>query len=395
MNYTVLITYLSTGLIAKPYVIDGQSIEISASIGATIYPSDDGDIDTLIRHADQAMYHAKLAGKNRYHLFNAKQDQQISQKHQQLDEMQHALSNDEFCLHYQPKVNMKTGVMYGAEALIRWQHPEKGLIPPLMFLPVIEGTELEIKIGEWVIKQALEQLGRWNKQGITLEISINIASHHLQSASFIKQLEKAISNQPTVNPGQLQLEILESSALGDIDAITGIIKTCQGGLGVKVALDDFGTGYSSLTHLRNLPAQTIKIDQTFVRDMLDDPDDCSIIDGIIGLAESFDRQVIAEGVETTEHGLMLLLMGCDNAQGYGIARPMPANGIPDWISHYTPNEEWINCDSNKLGRKEIRIQLLKLTIAQCLNRFETAIQSPAGKEQNWPGMERTKCPCCH
>jgi len=379
--------------LAEPYKIKGEIIEISASLGVTLYPQDNGDIDTLIRHADQAMYQAKLAGKNRYHLFNAEHDQQISLKHQQLGEIQQALFKNQFHLYYQPKVNMKTGKVYGAEALIRWQHPEKGLIPPLDFLPIIEETLLEIQIGEWVIQQALRQLSDWHEMGISIEVSVNIASFHLQSSSFVSQLESFLLKQPTVNPNCLQLEILESSALGDTNIINGIIRSCQETLGVKVALDDFGTGYSSLTHLRNLPADTIKIDQSFVRDMLDDPSDFSIIDGIIGLADSFNRQVIAEGVETTDHGLMLLLMGCQHAQGYGISKPMPATELPEWINSYTPEQSWISCGNLDLSHKEKRIQLFSLAAKQWQKQFEATINAAPGQPQNWPIMDPAQCPC--
>jgi diguanylate cyclase (GGDEF)-like protein/PAS domain S-box-containing protein len=379
--------------LSKPYFIGEHTINISASLGVTLYPSDDGDIDTLVRHADQAMYQAKLAGKNSYRLFDTEHDQMISENHQQRAAIQHALLNGELCLYYQPKVNMKTGEVYGAEALIRWQHPEKGLIPPMDFLPAIEETLLEVQIGEWVIQQALEQLNDWNRQGIKLEISVNIASYHLQSGSFVSQLEKALSKQPAVNPNHLQLEVLESSALGDTGIINRIIRACQEVLGVKVALDDFGTGYSSLTHLRNLPAETIKIDRSFVQDILDDPDDFIIVDGIIGLADSFDREVIAEGVESTEHGAMLILMGCNYAQGYGIARPMPADEMATWLKSYLPNREWLAFSCDKHSQKEKRIQLLKLALKQWAKQLETAIQSPPDQTQSWPIMEYAKCSC--
>lgn len=326
--------------LAEPYIIDSYPHKISVSSGVTLYPYDSGDIDTLLRHADQAMYQAKLAGKHRYHFFNPEEDQRTIQKHHQLDEITQALNNNEFQLYYQPKVNMRSGKVFGAEALIRWLHPEKGLIPPLDFLPLIEGTELEIQVGGWVIDEALQQLNTWQQQGIKLEVSINIASHHLQSSAFFDQLNDAITKHPKVDPQDLQLEILESSALGDLMNISDIITRCQEALGINVALDDFGTGYSSLTHLRRLPAHTIKIDQSFVRDMLDDKEDLALIEGIIGLAEAFDRQVIAEGVETIEHGVLLMRVGCNFAQGYAIAKPMPADQLAPWINHYKPDEAW-------------------------------------------------------
>jgi len=381
------------GELAKPYQIDDQIIDISASLGVTLYPQDSDDIDMLIRHADQAMYQAKLAGKNRYHVYNPNLDQQASLKHRRLDEIEHALTNGDLRLYYQPKVNMKTGEVYGVEALIRWLHPEKGMILPLDFLPIIEENPLEIQLGKWVIEQALGQLASWKKAGISLEVSINIASYHLQSDTFISQLKAALSKQPTVSASSLQLEILESSALGDTQVINSIIKSCQEVLEVKFALDDFGTGYSSLTHLRNLPAETIKIDQTFVRGMLDDPDDCAIVDSIIGLADSFEREVIAEGVETTEHGLMLLLMGCDHAQGYGIAKPMPAEDIPEWLISYSMNNAWVTCGNSEPSQKERRLQQLTLAITQWKKHFEAAIQADPDQLHSWPIMDPAKCPC--
>ncbi len=377
--------------LAQPYFVAGQIFNISVSIGITLYPDDDADLDTLLRHADNSMYQAKLAGKNRYHLFNPEQDQQTIQKHHQLDEIQQALSHDEFCLYYQPKVNMKTGEVFGAEALIRWLHPEKGLIPPLDFLPIIENTELEIFIGDWVINEALKQLVQWQKQGIYIEVSVNIASYHLRSPSFLTNLENALASHPTIDSKYLQLEILESSALGDVNTISSILQTCRDVLGVNIALDDFGTGYSSLTHLRNLPVNTIKIDQSFVIDMLDDPNDYAIIDGVLGLADSFNREVIAEGVETTEHGLMLLIMGCDAAQGYGIARPMPATEIPNWLHSYIPNQQWIDCSSIVRTQKEKKIQLLRLATEHRFKDFENKLVTSPKCDQKLPFENHQTC----
>jgi len=379
--------------LGQPFFIDDAPYKITASSGVTLYPNDDADIDTLLRHADQAMYQAKLEGKHRYHLFDPEHDQRTIEKHHQLDEIEQALANNEFQLYYQPKVNMVTGVVFGAEALIRWIHPEKGLIPPLDFLPLIDNTELELRVGNWVINQALSQLGAWDQQGIQIEVSINIASHHLLSETFFSELESALTKHPSVGSEFLQLEILESSALGDLNAITTVIETCQGALGVKVALDDFGTGYSSLTHLRTLPADTIKIDQSFVRDMLDDPSDYDIIDGIIGLSDSFNRKVIAEGVETTKHGLMLLMMGCEEAQGYGISRPLPADDFPQWLEDYTPNQEWQLCGNEHRSNKENKIKLFRLITDHWKDAFINNIQRSSDNVEHWPIMSSKHCPC--
>ncbi|NOQ64915.1 MAG: EAL domain-containing protein [Methyloprofundus sp.] len=378
--------------LAQDYLIEGQAHHITASTGVTLYPTDMGDIDTLLRHADQAMYLAKQAGRNRFYLFNTEESQEITYKHLRLEEIQQALIQHEFCLYYQPKVNMRTGKVFGAEALIRWLHPEKGIISPDDFLPIIEGTELELQIGNWVISQALMQLESWHAQSIKLEISVNISSHHLQSPAFISDLTQALKRHSSVEPRYLELEILESSALNDLQNVSKIIKVCRDTLGINIALDDFGTGYSSLTHMRNLPANTIKIDQSFVRDMLEDPSDYAIIDGVIGLAESFGRDIIAEGVETTAHGSILLAMGCEKAQGYGIAKPMPAANIPSWLEQYTPNQEWSNRATQKHTLKERKIEIFKLTTRQWLDQFSHTILSTTQQLGRLPLLEKTECP---
>jgi len=342
--------------LAQNYVISGHTLEISASIGVTIYPLDESDPGELLRHADQAMYQAKSLGKNQFHVFNAEQNYELKEKNHRLDEIQQALTNNELVLYYQPKVNMRTGKVFGVEALLRWRHPEKGLILPINFLPLIDGTELEVQIGHWVINQGLKQLDKFHKQGVKLEVSVNISSHHLLSPSFITEFDASLAHYPAFQANYLQLEILESSALSDLKQIGTIIKTCQNNYGVSIALDDFGTGYSSLVHLRNLSANVVKIDKSFVLNMLSDPNDYAITSGVIGLVNAFNRKVIAEGVETTRHGLMLLKMGCELAQGYGIARPMAAEDISAWINNYKANEEWMAFVNEVLMPKALAIR---------------------------------------
>ncbi len=379
--------------LAQPYFIDDIQHNITASSGVTLYPTDNGDIDTLLRHADHAMYQSKLSGKHRFILYSPDSDQRIIEKNIQLGEIEQALINHEFQLYYQPKVNMVTGDVFGAEALIRWIHPKKGIIPPLDFLPLIDDTPLEIKVGEWVINQALLQLDYWQQEGIRLEVSVNISSNHLLSPTFISTLEQSLAEHPSIEPLHLQLEILESSALGDTNTITDIIETCQTKLGVSFSLDDFGTGYSSLTHLRSLPVETIKIDQTFVRDMLDDPSDYSIIDGVIALSKSFDKNVIAEGVESTKHGLILLLMGCDKAQGYAIAKPMPSNMFISWLQDYIPNEDWCVCGQKKRNHKESSLEIFNILSQQWKTKFHNTVESLPQDETPWPILDSKMCHC--
>lgn len=325
---------------AEPVNLGDYQLEVSASIGVTVYPQDGVDAEQLLRHADQAMYLAKQAGKNCYHLFDIAQDAAVKNQRESLEHIRSALLNQELVLYYQPKVNMRTGAVIGAEALIRWQHPERGLMPPAAFLPVIENHLLSIEVGEWVIATALKQMAHWHALGLELPISVNIGALQLQQSNFAQRLQELLILQPDANPHNLELEILETSALEDITQVSAAIHACRA-LGVSFALDDFGTGYASLAYLKRLPAELLKIDQSFVRDMLDDADDLAIIQGIIGLATAFHRHVIAEGVETIAHGEKLLAIGCELAQGYGIARPMPAAAIPNWVKTWCPDRAWL------------------------------------------------------
>lgn len=371
-------------ILRQPYLINGEKISISASVGYTLYPLDDADIDTLVRHADHAMYEAKSSGRDSFHRFNTMNDLKNIQYHSDRNEINKAYINHEFCLYYQPKVDMKTGDIFGFEALIRWQHPEKGIVSPIEFLPNINGTELEIEVSNWVINEAIRQLSIWLSQGYTFAVSVNVSSYHLLSDSFFMNLHNTFSRFPEVNSQNFQLEILESRALNSVSKINTVIKNCQDILGVSIALDDFGTGYSSLTHLRSLSTDVIKIDQSFVRRMVDDPNDYAIISGVIGLADSFNREVIAEGVENTEHGLLLINMGCKNAQGYGIARPMPAEQVVTWVRNYQPNQEWIQVASKSVSSIESRKKLLLLIINTWVRRIEERVLSPFDATLSWP-----------
>jgi diguanylate cyclase (GGDEF)-like protein/PAS domain S-box-containing protein len=312
----------------------------SASIGVTFYPQDrDIDADQLLRQADQAMYQAKLAGKNRYHVFDAAQDSNMRGYHESLERLRLANKRSEFVLYYQPKVNMHNGQVIGAEALIRWQHPKEGLLAPASFLSIIEDHPLAVDVGEWVIDAALTQIEVWHAAGMDLPVSVNIGARQLQQANFMERLQAILAGHPKVSPACLELEVLETSALADMAQVSQVIEDCAK-MGVKFSLDDFGTGYSSLTYLKRLRVAQIKIDQSFVRDMLDDPDDMAILKGVIGLAAAFKCEVIAEGVETVAHGILLLQLGCELAQGYGIARPMPPEQLPAWAATWKPDMAW-------------------------------------------------------
>ena len=325
---------------AEPVMIEGKRLEVTASIGVTTYPLDDADEDLLMRHADLAMYEAKQAGKNRFHIFDAFREAEGKSRHVYVRRLAEALERNELLLHYQPKINMRTNDVVGVEALIRWQHPDRGLLSPSAFLPLIDGHAINEELSIWVIGRALAQMETWRGQGIRMPVSVNLAPHQLQDELFPAILGNLLARYPEIDPADLELEVLETSAMQDIEAVSRVMQACRN-LGVQFSIDDFGTGYSSLTYLKRLPAKTLKIDQSFVRDMLNDHEDLAIVCGVIGLATAFQRKVIAEGVESAAHGKKLMELGCELAQGYGISRPMPGPKLRQWLAAWNLNPDWI------------------------------------------------------
>ncbi|WP_371367672.1 EAL domain-containing protein [Pseudomonas sp. QL9] len=319
--------------INAPIATEAGEFRLSASIGVCIYPDDDVDAGLLLRHADQAMCLAKAAGKNRYHLFDPDSDRKAHARRKLLDRARSGLEAGEFVLHYQPKVDLDNAALVGVEALVRWANPDQGLLMPGLFLPALQGSPLDMHLGEWVIRTALAQAEAWRLEGKPVAISVNVSACHLLDQHFPEWLGGCLARYPDLPPASLELEILESVAIDDMARAIQVLRQCRK-LGVHFALDDFGTGYSSLTYLRQLPVDTLKIDQTFVRDMLHDGDDLGIVEGVIRLAETFDREVVAEGVETLEHARQLRRMGCRFGQGYGIGRPMPAQELPIWLESW-------------------------------------------------------------
>ncbi|MCB2255289.1 EAL domain-containing protein [Pseudomonas chlororaphis] len=334
------------GVIATPYLIQDKEINVCASIGVTLFPADNDDADTLLRHADQAMYVAKQSGRNRFHLFDVSRDREVKATHQTVERVRQALASGELCLHFQPKVNMRNGTVVGFEALLRWQHPQHGLVAPREFLPLVEETDLIVEIGEWVMEQVMVQLRQWLLVGQRWPISVNIAARHFQRADFVDRLKAVLERHPQVSPQLLDLEIVEAVAVENIQHVSACLDACQA-LGVQFSLGDFGTGHSSLSYLKRLRTQTIKIDRMFVREILHDKGDLALTQALIGLARAFDRQVVAEGLESMEHGELLMSLGCDVAQGYFIAPPMPASEVPGWVATFLPPLEW--CPQEEVG----------------------------------------------
>ena len=322
-------------VVSLPYLIDPTQdpVQVTASMGATVYPIDRSDADTLLRHADHAMYGAKQAGRNGYLFFDAEHRRRAEERVMAIGRVQEALDLQEFVLHYQPKVDMRTGRVLGFEALLRWEHPQQGLIAPMHFLPLIESTGLSSRVGDWVLSQALDHLALWRRDGLDISVSVNISARHLQEPDFALRLSELLARHADPIAKHLELEMLETAAHADVEATSALVGRCQA-LGVRFALDDFGTGYSTLTYLKRLPVDVLKIDRSFVHHMLDDPQDLAIVEGVIGLARTFGCVVVAEGVESPAQARTLLELGCEIGQGTGVAAAMPSELVAAWVRDY-------------------------------------------------------------
>jgi diguanylate cyclase (GGDEF)-like protein len=326
--------------VAQLVQAEEATIQLSASIGVAFYPQEeDADGDKLLRQASQAMHQARAAGKSHYQFFDSTQPDRAGEQPESLERIRQAHAAHEFVLHYQPKVNMSTGQVVGVEALIRWQHPQRGLSPPEEFLPAIEDHLLAVEVDEWVIDAALAQMEEWLDAGLDIPVSVNVGVLPLQQPGFADRLAALLAGHPRIQPSRLELEILDTGALQDVDSLSRLlIQCCE--IGVNLALDDFGAGHFSISDLKRLPIHVLKIDPSFVRDILESPQELTILEGVLGLIKAFRRQPFAEGVETVEQGVMLLRLGCELAQGYGIAQPMRADEFPGWVAAWRPDARW-------------------------------------------------------
>ena len=321
-------------------VFDGVGVHASFCAGISRFPQTSAvDADSLLRQADYALYRAKQHGHQQIEYFDEGEERWQRELHEQRERLRKGLSQGEFLLHYQPKINLATGRLAGLEALVRWQHPELGLRHPGQFLPVIESHPLNLTLGEWVLETALVQLERWQAEGLVTRVSVNIDSRQLQASEFPQRLGELLQLHPTLKASQLDLEVLETVALDQVDAAIANIAACRQ-LGVTFSLDDFGTGYSSLAYLKKLQVDTLKIDQSFVQEIDVEQKPQAMLEAIIGLSRAFGIQVLAEGIETEAQGLQLLQLGCSHGQGYAIARPMPAELIGEWRKNWRPPSLW-------------------------------------------------------
>lgn len=308
------------------------SVQISVSIGVAL-PSGDGlTCDDILRRADQTMYQAKRSGTNRILFFDPEEESLRHAKHDLLLAAEKGIARKEFILHYQPKVNLMDHQLIGVEALIRWNHPILGLLYPGHFSEALEHPHIGILIGEWVLAEALKQHKIWTRNHLSM--SVNISPAHLLSEGFVENLRELLISTNNIKPKTLELEILESTTIGNVEQAVDVLNGCRN-LGVSIALDDFGTGYASLSYLKKLPLDTLKIDQSFVKKLLSDHEDKSIVTCIVALSKAFGYNLVAEGIESQELEKVLIGMGCYHGQGYYIAKPMSAEKMNLWIKNMT------------------------------------------------------------
>jgi len=378
-------------LINMPFTLGEHTAKVSASIGVTLYPSDGGDADTLLRHADHAMYLAKEAGKNGYHFFNPALEIRDRENRDALRRIESALAENQFVLHYQPILDCQLGRPTGAEALIRWHHPLLGILTPDEFLPLIEGHDrLALEVGTWAVERAIEQAEDWHRKGIDLTIGVNVFPQQFRDSEFHRRLADKLAKHPELSPRRITLEIVESSALEDIVTTLKVMRH-GADMGIGYALDDFGTGYSSMAYLRRLPVRALKIDKSFVRNMMTDPEDMAIVEAIIGLASAFRHRVVAEGVESLEQILMLSEMGCHMIQGYALARPMPAEQVPGWLRDFSLDPRWLNSPGWRLARDDFPLILAEVHHRHWLKQLLAWAREHPADEAAPPPMDASQC----
>ena len=311
-------------LLKPPFVLDDQELFVTASIGVSLFPADGQSPQELLKNAGVALDRAKSLGGNNYQFYRADMNARALERLTLEADLRRAVENGELVLHYQPQVDFATQRIVGAEALIRWQHPRLGLLPPVEFIPMAEDTGLILPIGDWVLRTACNQVALWDLAGLgNLRIAVNVSARQFQQKDFLERVAQIVA-ETAISPSSLELEITETSIMQNADQVVTLLSELKH-MGVRIAIDDFGIGYSSLGYLKRLPIDRLKIDRTFVSDATSDPDDAAIVMAIITLAHNLRLKVMAEGVETEEQLRFLQLLKCDEGQGYLFGKPMPAD----------------------------------------------------------------------
>jgi diguanylate cyclase (GGDEF)-like protein len=341
--------------LSAPYVIDHHTLHLTASIGIVTYPEDGMDAETLMKNADFAMYQAKDAGRNNYQFFKTEMNVRAVERQSLEDALRHALERDEFLLYYQPKMNLYTNTIMGVEALIRWRHPKRGLVSPAQFIPVAEECGFIVPIGRWVLREACEQARRWQTDGLpSVRVAVNISAVELRAKDFVTSVRGILAD-TGLDPSLLEIELTETSLMQDSRTIVEVLKELKE-IGVQLALDDFGTGYSSLSYVKRFPIDTLKIDQSFVRDLASDADDACIVSAVISMGKSLHMRVVAEGVETQEQLDFLNQHKCPFGQGYIFSPPVIAEEFGQLLARGVAIHSSSSTAAGRRSRKRARKQ---------------------------------------
>ena len=320
VDITGIATQLLSG-IAEPFVVRDSEILVSCSIGVAVHPNDGTDFETLLRHADLAMYEAKASGRNTYRFFDNELNTNIQQNLHLLSNLRHALAQQEFVLHYQPVIDLASGRLVGAEALIRWNNPSLGLVAPLQFIAAAEKSGLIVDIGQWVLEEACSQMRAWHSAGATgLTIAVNLSPVQFRRGNLEELITRALANSG-LDPACLELEVTESTLVQDTDKFIRTLQRLKA-LGIRISIDDFGTGYSNLSYLQRFSVDTLKVDQSFVKTLTTNPQNQTLVTAIIQMAKGLNLTTIAEGIEDAETHAQLIQLGCERGQGYGFAKPL-------------------------------------------------------------------------
>lgn len=324
--------------IRQPHNVDGAELHISCSVGIAIYPEDGTDIDTLMRNADAAMYQAKSSGRNTAQIFTSELDSIVRERMKTENDLRYAVERNELCLYYQPRIDSRSGTLLGVEALVRWHHPDRGLVSPANFIPIAEETGLIVPMGAWIIGEACRQQAAWRDQGIgNIAISVNLSAVQLRDPEIVSTIQRPIDKY-SLCPEYIEIELTESILMENVATNISTLQSIKN-LGVVLSIDDFGTGYSSLNYLHRFPIDKLKIDQSFVCDMLEDPADLAITRAIIGLGHTLGLKVVAEGVENDDEARMLAAAGCDELQGYLFSRPVAPDDFIAWNANRYPVDQ--------------------------------------------------------
>jgi EAL domain-containing protein (putative c-di-GMP-specific phosphodiesterase class I) len=318
-------------VLGEPLLVEGQELHVTASLGIALHPRDGASGELLLKYADTALYEAKGEGRNTYRFFSPEMNAQAHGRLRMENDLRRAVERGELVLHYQPQLDLATGEVTAVEALLRWCHPLRGLVPPNAFIPLAEETGLVLGIGDWVLREACRQLAQWQQEGIgALRMAVNISARQLQRPGLDAAVRAALA-ETGVSPHCLELEITESSVMLDPAHARSVLQSLRE-LGVQLSIDDFGTGYSSLAYLKRLPLDRLKIDRSFIHGIPADGDDAAIVETIIVMTHKLGLRVIAEGVETLEQRLQLIRQGCDEMQGFLLAEPVPAAQLPPLLA---------------------------------------------------------------